>query len=187
MESLEKAKKRRKIFRTSVTKTANKVKELVEDSESIEEGTLEYLKAELKEKQTEIKKSDEEILELLLEYVEEEEQLDKEMDEVGEYKILNAIYSINCLLNTKEEPKNSIARSVSKDSLNSEVSSLSPSSRNVTRKTVVKLPKLELQKFTGKIHEWPEFWDGFQSVHKNPDLAACDKFKYLKSFLEESA
>eukprot|EP00795_Rhopilema_esculentum_P009978 gene9978-18601_t len=122
MESLEKAKKRRKIFRTSVTKTANKVKELVEDSESIEEGTLEYLKAELKEKQTEIKKSDEEILELLLEYVEEEEQLDKEMDEVGEYKILNAIYSINCLLNTKEEPKNSIARSVSKDSLNSEVS-----------------------------------------------------------------
>eukprot|EP00794_Sanderia_malayensis_P017908 gene17908-biopygen12896 len=52
----------------------------------------------------------------------------------------------------------------------------------------VKLPKLELKKFGGKIAEWPEFWDGFRSaIHEDSQLAKVDKFKYLKSFLEEPA
>ena len=52
----------------------------------------------------------------------------------------------------------------------------------------VKLPKLELRKFSGKIAEWPEFWDGFQSViHDNEQLVKVDKFKYLRSYLEEPA
>ena len=52
----------------------------------------------------------------------------------------------------------------------------------------VKLPKLELRKFNGKIHEWQEFWDGFCSaIHKNDKLANVNKFKYLKSYLEEPA
>ena len=40
------------------------------------------------------------------------------------------------------------------------------------------MPKPELKKFGAKIHELPEFWNRFQSVHRNPD---CDQFKYLKS------
>ena len=52
----------------------------------------------------------------------------------------------------------------------------------------VKLPKLELRKFSGKIVEWPEFWDGFRSaVHDDEQLAKVDKFKYLRSYLEEPA
>ena len=52
----------------------------------------------------------------------------------------------------------------------------------------VKLPKLELKKFSGKVHEWQEFWDSFRSaIHDDEDIAKVDKFKYLKSFLEEPA
>ena len=52
----------------------------------------------------------------------------------------------------------------------------------------MKLPKLELKKFSGKIAEWAEFWDGFKSaVHDDPDLAKIDKFKYLRCYLEEPA
>ena len=33
-----------------------------------------------------------------------------------------------------------------------------------------KLPKLEVKKFNGKIEEWQEFWDGFESaIHQNPE------------------
>ena len=45
----------------------------------------------------------------------------------------------------------------------------------------VKLPKIELWKFNGKVAEWREFRDAFSSdVHKNPELAKVDKLKYLK-------
>ena len=52
----------------------------------------------------------------------------------------------------------------------------------------VKLPKLELKKYSEKIAEWPEFWDGFRSaVHDDEQLAKVDKFKHLRSYLEEPA
>eukprot|EP00794_Sanderia_malayensis_P004910 gene4910-biopygen3985 len=53
--------------------------------------------------------------------------------------------------------------------------------------TRVKLPKLEIRKFSSKIQEWNEFWDSLKSaVHENPSLAKVDKFKYLRSFLDET-
>ena len=188
MEDLDKAKKRRSLFRRNVTKLANRVKELLEGSEPIEDGALQHLKTELQEKQLELKKSNGAILDLLLEHVKEEQVLDNEIDEVSIYKekISSAIFSIDRHLRANEELSTRLRKSVSQDSLNSNMSELSTGSRS-SRKINVKLPKLELKKFSGKIHEWPEFWDGFQSVHQNPDLADCDKFKYLKSFLEEPA
>ena len=52
----------------------------------------------------------------------------------------------------------------------------------------VRLPKLELTKFGGQLHHWQEFWDGYSSaVHENNNLANADKFKYLRSLLEEPA
>ena len=50
----------------------------------------------------------------------------------------------------------------------------------------VKLPKLEIKKFSGKIQEWSEFWDSYNSaIHTEQGLAKVDKFKYLRGFLEE--
>ena len=52
----------------------------------------------------------------------------------------------------------------------------------------VKLPKLELRKFSGKVEDWPEFWDSFCSaIHNDDQLAKVDKFKYLRSYLEGPA
>ena len=57
-----------------------------------------------------------------------------------------------------------------------------------SRKTNVKLPKLELKKFDGDHSKWISFWDTFEaSVHKNESLSAIDKFNYLISRLERSA
>ena len=59
-----------------------------------------------------------------------------------------------------------------------------PSQRGVK----VKLPKLELKKFSGNVFQWQEFWGTFKSViHDDEELANVDKFKYLRSFLEEPA
>ena len=65
---------------------------------------------------------------------------------------------------------------------------LSSESSGAPRSINVKLPKLELTKFSGEVHDFQEFWDGFQSaIHENQSLANVDKFKYLKSFLLEPA
>ena len=49
-----------------------------------------------------------------------------------------------------------------------------------------KLPKLEVKKFSGRIQEWQEFWDSFESaIVKNESLAAVDKFAYLRSLVVE--
>ena len=54
--------------------------------------------------------------------------------------------------------------------------------------TSVKLPRLHLPKFDGKITSWPSFWDCYSSmIHGNNDVAKIDKFKYLLSCLEGEA
>ena len=52
----------------------------------------------------------------------------------------------------------------------------------------VKLPKLELRKFNGKLEEWQEFWDSFESaMDSNDSLSNVDKFSYLRGLLPEPA
>lgn len=47
-----------------------------------------------------------------------------------------------------------------------------------------RLPKLEVRKFDGKLHEWQEFWDSFESaIHRNDTLENVDKFSYLRGLL----
>ena len=60
-------------------------------------------------------------------------------------------------------------------------------SSSANSKTVkVKLPKLEVRKFSGKLEEWQEFWDSFESaIHSNDSLSNVDKFFYLKGLLLE--
>ena len=48
-----------------------------------------------------------------------------------------------------------------------------------------RLPKLEVRIFNGKVHEWQEFWDSFQSaIHDNAQLSDVDKFCYLRGLIE---
>ena len=51
-----------------------------------------------------------------------------------------------------------------------------------------RLPKLEARKFDGKVHEWQEFWDSFESaIHRNDMLENLDKFSYLRGLLVRPA
>ena len=55
-------------------------------------------------------------------------------------------------------------------------------------KTKARLPKLEVRKFNGKVQEWQEFWDAFESaIDQNESLTAVDKFAYLRSLVTEPA
>ena len=59
---------------------------------------------------------------------------------------------------------------------------------SVCKAVGAKLPKLRLRNFSGKICEWPEFWDGFScSIDNNDQLSDVDKFAYLRGYFEGSA
>ena len=63
--------------------------------------------------------------------------------------------------------------------------SISANSKTTVR---VKLPKLEVRKFSGKLEEWQEFWDSFESaIDSNDSLSSVDKFSYLRGLLLEPA
>ena len=51
----------------------------------------------------------------------------------------------------------------------------------------VKLPKLELPKFSGDIIEWQTFWDKFKATVDSSELPVITKFPYLQSLLEREA
>ena len=48
-----------------------------------------------------------------------------------------------------------------------------------TGKKSLKLPKIELRKFSGEIKDWLGFWSQFQRIHDDPDIEKEDKFQYL--------
>ena len=64
------------------------------------------------------------------------------------------------------------------------------SSGNVVTNSNVraKLPKLDARHFHGKIDEWQEFLDCYESsIHSNPNLSDVDKFSYLRGLLGRAA
>ena len=63
-----------------------------------------------------------------------------------------------------------------------------PQPTNPAHNTKAKLPKLEVKRFNGRLQDWQEFWESFQSsIDGNDNLSAVDKFSYLKSLVQEPA
>lgn len=50
-----------------------------------------------------------------------------------------------------------------------------------------KLPKIQLQKFSGKIIDWLSWWALFKKIDLDEELSAADKFQYLLQSVEESS
>ena len=48
----------------------------------------------------------------------------------------------------------------------------------------IKLPKLQIRKFSGKFSDWFPFWNTFEAEIDSTDLAAVSKFGFLKELLE---
>ena len=91
-------------------------------------------------------------------------------------------------MSVKSSSSRTMNRSKSRDSIASDCSRFSYHSDNGKKHVRVKLPQLEIKKFSGRIDEFQEFWDSFVSaIDENEDLANIDKMKYLKGYLDEPA
>ena len=181
---MEKLKKKCSINRRNAMLLIKRVEEFVKESGNAStKGKLEAYKMELIETGKSLKKMDEELLETMYEK-EQDAVINKEINEASTYKqnMLITVSNIKDQLAKLTMNTPSLMRS---DSQGSAAASSSMSSGNQVK---VKLPKLEIRKFSGQVHEWKEIWDDFSSaVHDNEDLADIDKLKYLHGYLDGSA
>ena len=57
-----------------------------------------------------------------------------------------------------------------------------------TKPSIVKLPKLDFKNFNGGFLNWQELWDFFNSaIHSNPSLSPVEKMNHLRAQLEGDA
>ena len=160
MDEFEKLEKKRSLYRGSATELEKRVNKLLNGEEEPDIVALKKLLIELKEIQSNLKRFDEEILDLILE--KDYEECQNEMNDATAYmeKILGAIVEVEEKMDRIIETESGASRGSRKrrDSVESSLSAKSEeNSQDMGRKVRVKLPELELSKFSGKIHEWVEF------------------------------
>lgn len=164
-----------------------------------------HLKSTLTEQLQALTKLDSDILDLLNEdeTIEDEAVLANEIEEAGNLRadIKTAIRIIDEALDTRTKPpeENSSTGSVTEtisptesQSQNHERNDDGEASGSVTsasgKSVRVRLPKITIRNFDGKIEQWQEFWDCFTSaVDKNDGLSDIDKFSYLRGYLRDQA
>ena len=177
MSELTKKKQSRSGHRAYVTKTVAKIKKSMNNIVPEIAVELSQLKLTLKEKIETIKKLDEAILDML----EKQEDVESEIETSSEFisEIYGGLAAIEDALKKIDENKSS--------EVPVEITTATNVSQN-SHYTRVKLPKLEVRKFSGKIQDWCEFWDSFESaIHKNDALSDIDEFTYLRGLVEELA
>ena len=163
--------------RSSLTKMIQSVNQLVEDFKEENRQEVKKFYLQLKEKMETLNKLDEQILDLVS--ATEGGDVDKEVDEAGKYKddLFKAMISCEEALSSKEKEKE-------KEPVVIQQAIPVPT----VKKVRFKLPKLESKTFDGKVYEWQEFWDSFESsIHTNEQFSDVDKFSYLRNMLNDSA
>ena len=188
MEELAKKRKIRGGHRSYVKKLigTNELVELYAQNKE-ERLVLEEKRIALTGKLKTLKELDDEIINILSE---DEKDLEADiMQEIEESETLKSevqtlILKINDIL---------LSKSLNKEHSVASTSSTQPgSSSNLSgalpMTKQIRLPRLEVPKFSGKVHEWQEFWDGFSNaIHDNANLSEVDKFSYLRGLLLEPA
>ncbi|XP_077560520.1 uncharacterized protein LOC144175312 [Haemaphysalis longicornis] len=172
---MEIQRKKRRAIRSQVTRI---VKEIDECLAASAEPTVDALKAMLQRLETTSLKLSE--VDAAIERCLTDEDADEEFEQVLEYsdKIANSLGRLKHKIETQRLPRQAQAPSTSSN----EPQPQKPSAPKA------KLPKLELIRFDGKRKNWQPFWEQFeQSVHKNEDLTASDRFHYLRSLLTGDA
>ena len=190
-EAKEEIGKKRKIragHRSAATKLANKIKQKLDDGSAVEDKQwIKQSLQALKEKVETLRGLDNQIIELHgnLEEEDVEARIEKEIEDSDGVReeINRLILRLEEVLAptgaTNPQQMNVVVQS------QSEHATPSPSQQHVPK---AKLPKLEVKKFSGRLQDWQEFWDSFQSsIDKNASLSAVDKFAYLRSLVQEPA
>jgi hypothetical protein len=57
---------------------------------------------------------------------------------------------------------------------------------SLTQKKSLKLLKIELRKFSGKVKEWLGFCSEFRCIHDDPEIEKEDKFQYVIQAMMEA-
>ena len=171
--------------RSSATKLLNRVKENLGDgTEAVDKHWIKQSIQAMREKVDSLKGLDNQIIELIGALEEGVEALiEKEIEESDEVR-----KELNQIVLRMEEV---LSKTNSPPALNQvPVQETPPPVAVMPQQHTVKarLPKLEVKKFNGRIQEWQEFWDAFESpILKNDGLSAVDKFSYLRSLVQEPA
>ena len=184
-DALKSRRRARKGHRAYLKQIVAEAKGLLQDYTEEQHPKAVQLKGTLEEQLDIVRKLDEEILKLLVEVDEvTDDEIAEEVTEAGdlrgEGKAL--VTSISDLLQPKQEV------SISPPEPSPSTSSTSGQHGNEASNFRVKLPKLEVKRFSGKVEEWQEFWDSFESaIHTNSKLSPVDKFSYLRGLLVGTA
>jgi len=178
---LEKLKKKRGTARGIVTKLINKIADAERNNPNdIEARQIRQWMLSLEENVEALKTLDSEIMDQMIEKDADDREVEKEAEEANEVRD-KIICSKICLQDLQ-------SRNYNREKVAPESPREGEGSGQAIRRVKAKLPKLELKKFAGNVAQWQEFWDAFKSaIHNDKELANVDKFKYLRSLLEQPA
>lgn len=159
--------------------------------ENVETGKAKLVtwKATIKEQLEKILPLDEAILAELV--AKEESTADEVAEEISRAASLKAettqrLVTIDEKLTALNVLPSAMISAPASNPLNSNLTenAASPGTSANSKTARVKLPKLEVRKFVGKLEEWQEFWDSFENaIHLNDSLSKVDKFSYLRGLL----
>ena len=193
-DSVEALKRRRGGFRAGVTRQLINAKTIIDEYDESRSGDLISIRSVLIEKIDILKDLDEKILDLLsLDETVDVRDIEAEVASAMEFtvNINKTLFKINEKLVKKEElpevPNNEIDdRDENRSNFSGSGSRrLSIASAGGIRR--IKLPKIELQKFSGDPKKFTAWWDSFDSVIHQNELNDVDKFQYLRSLLAGEA
>lgn len=161
---MERTIKKRSPLRGVFTKNINLLNGLLEENKNVEAraslSTIEDIFMKISE-------LDDQIMDFMLEEDVSEDDVSKEVEAVYDYRSKLDLIKVRVLdiaLPTNAADQNSVC------------------SNNTTRSSPsynLRLPKIEIQKFSGDLKEWLPFWNQFQRIHEDDNLPAIDKFYYL--------
>lgn len=163
-DQLKKKKKTRAGHRAYMTNIQPKVRTCIESFDEDVKPRVIVLKTSLEEQLATLTELDKEILELLEEKEDavEDEELENKIKESCNVRgeIRTNITMMNVLLVPTPQPAESCGRTTERNS-------------TPQRSVRAKLPKLEVKKFSGKIHDWQEFWDNYERQQRQQEPLRC--------------
>ena len=184
--NVEKKKRIRDGQRSTAARLLHQVKQRLNDESGVpdRQWTKESLHA-MKEKVEALKRLDNQIIDLIggLESEDLDAQIENEIEESDRFRreLNQIVLRLEEVLNPSVHPILATTPGASSPNGNGQPTN---SAHNVK----AKLPKLEVKRFNGRLQDWQEFWDSFQSsIDRNENLSAVDKFSYLRSLVQEPA
>ena len=184
--NVEKKKRIRDGQRSTAARLLDQVKQRLNDDSGVpdRQWTKESLQA-MKEKVEALKRLDNQIIDLIggLESEDLDAQIENEIEESDRFR-----RELNQIVLRLEEVLNSSVPLILATTPGAPSPNGNGQPTNPAHNVKAKLPKLEVKRFNGRLQDWQEFWDSFQSsIDRNENLSAVDKFSYLKSLVQEPA